>query len=162
MVWKGKECFIRLTGGSWQSFFCFACPIQCSQLQTLFSTHSRICLLPQFHIQSCTAQWSRCQIGCSCSKNLPCRNYRRIICSCSYYMEHPENTFFFVEEKKIGHRKRKKIFGKGKCFFWNTEKKWAKQLQYFMGVGGPKSDYVIYVRPLTLITKPNHHSLRSF
>ena len=82
-----------------------------------------------------SAHCPRCQIGCSCSKNLPCSNYRKIICSCSYYMEHSGNTFF-VEEKRIGHRKRKKIFGKGNWFFWNTEKKWAKQLQYFMGVGG--------------------------
>ena len=36
----------------------------------------------------CNAQWSRCQLGCSGSQNLPGRNYRRIICSCSYYMEH--------------------------------------------------------------------------
>ena len=35
-----------------------------------------------------TAQWSRCQLGCSGSQNLPGSNYRRIICSCSYYMEH--------------------------------------------------------------------------
>ena len=35
-----------------------------------------------------SAQWSRCQLGCSGSQNLPGSNYRRIICSCSYYMEH--------------------------------------------------------------------------
>ena len=34
-----------------------------------------------------SAQWSRCQLGCSGSQNLPGSNYRRIICSCSYYME---------------------------------------------------------------------------
>ena len=35
-----------------------------------------------------SAQWYRCQLGCSGSQNLPGSNYRRIICSCSYYMEH--------------------------------------------------------------------------
>ena len=34
------------------------------------------------------AQWSRCQLGCSGSQNFPGSNYRRITCSCSYYMEH--------------------------------------------------------------------------
>ena len=48
MGWKGKQCFIRLNGGSWQSFFCFACPIQCSHLQTLSSTHPLTYQLPQF------------------------------------------------------------------------------------------------------------------
>ena len=33
------------------------------------------------------AQCPRCQIGCSCSKNLPCSNYRSISSSCSYHME---------------------------------------------------------------------------
>ena len=37
-----------------------------------------------------TAKCPRCQIECSCSQNLPCSNYRRIICSCRYYQEHPK------------------------------------------------------------------------
>ena len=37
-----------------------------------------------------TAQWSRCQLGCSGSQNLPGSNYRRIICSYTYYMERPK------------------------------------------------------------------------
>ena len=38
-------------------------------------------------IQCHNAQCPRCQIGCSCRQNLPCSNYRRIICSCSYCMD---------------------------------------------------------------------------
>ena len=46
------------------------------------------CLHTYFHNFVNIAQWSRCQLGCSGSQNLPCSNYRRLICSCSYYMEH--------------------------------------------------------------------------
>ena len=40
------------------------------------------------HFNRFSAQCSRCQLGCSGSQNLPCSIYRRIICSCSYCMEH--------------------------------------------------------------------------
>ena len=42
------------------------------------------------------AQCPRCQIGFSCSKNLPCSNYRRIICSWSYCMEHPKILIYLA------------------------------------------------------------------
>ena len=54
-------------------------------LNSWSSFHLGCCHL--FYIHA-TAQWYRCQLGCSCSQNLPGSNYRRIICSCSYYMEH--------------------------------------------------------------------------
>ena len=43
-----------------------------------------------YHTFLCIAQWSRCQVGCSGSQNLPCSDYWRIICPCSNYMEHPK------------------------------------------------------------------------
>ena len=37
-----------------------------------------------------SARCSCCQLRCSGSQNLPCSIYRRIICSCRYYLEHPK------------------------------------------------------------------------
>ena len=48
-----------------------------------------------------TAQWSRCQLGCSGSQNLPGSNYRRIICSCSYYMEHAKILIQQIREQIV-------------------------------------------------------------
>ena len=49
----------------------------------------------------CSAQWSRCQLGCSGSQNLPGSNYRRIICSCSYYMEHAKILLQQIREQIV-------------------------------------------------------------
>ena len=38
----------------------------------------------------CSAQCSCCQLECSGSQNLSCSFYRRIKCSCRYYLEHPK------------------------------------------------------------------------
>ena len=46
----------------------------------------------KYEIWRYTAQWSRCQLGCSGSQNLPCTNYKRIICSCSNYLKYMENA----------------------------------------------------------------------
>ena len=60
----------------------------------LFAASIRLCLCVNkndcidYLQQRSSAQWYRCKLGCSCSQNLPGSNYRRIICSCSYYMEH--------------------------------------------------------------------------
>ena len=58
--------------------------------------------LPYFPISS--AQCSRCQLGCSGSQNLPGSNYRRIICSCSYYMEHAKILLYQLLEQIILHK----------------------------------------------------------
>ena len=46
-----------------------------------------------------TAQCSGCQLGCPGGQNLPCSIYRRIICSCSYCMEHPKILLYQLLEK---------------------------------------------------------------
>ena len=63
---------------------------------TCYNTQANMlwyCDIVTKYIVSCSAQWYRCQLGCSSSQNLPGSNYRRIICSCSYYMEHPKILF---------------------------------------------------------------------
>ena len=46
-----------------------------------------------------TAQCSCCQLGCSGSQNLPCSKYRRIICSCSFCIEHPKILLYQLLEQ---------------------------------------------------------------
>ena len=48
-----------------------------------------------------SAQWSRCQLGCSGSQNLPGSNYRRIICPCSYHMEHAKILIKQIREQIV-------------------------------------------------------------
>ena len=50
-----------------------------------------------------TAQCSGCQLGCFGGQNLPCSIYRRIICSCSYCMEHPKILLYQLLEQIIPH-----------------------------------------------------------
>ena len=62
-----------------------------------------------------TAQCPRCQIGCSCSNNLPGSNYRRLICSCSYYIEHPKILLYELLEQII-LRYQKPKYAPGCCY----------------------------------------------
>ena len=68
--------------------------VQYSPLQASKAHYSSVqpsavyCNPPQPSTVHYSAQCSSCQLGSSCSQNLPCSNYRRIICSCSYYLEH--------------------------------------------------------------------------
>ena len=68
-----------------------------------------------FVLKSTSAQCSRCQLGCSGSQNLPCSICRRIICSCSYCMEHPKFLLYELLEQIILH-KQKPQYAPGSCY----------------------------------------------
>ena len=62
-----------------------------------------------------TAQCSGCQLGCSGGQNLPCSIYRRIICSCSYCMEHPKILLYQLLEQIILFQQNPQ-YAPGSCY----------------------------------------------